>query len=604
MHREPIRALVLCAAVALASAAPKAWAQGLGIDLSGDQKKATKPAKPAEKKPEAKKPAPKPAAPIAVPGLDVSGKSAANQRLETAKKLFGEKSYETAALAYAEILQDVNLAEGHEEARYQLAKTLAKMGLYHSSLSKFDEILSKGAQGTKYFHTSLEWLFYVGRRIVNEKVVLNQVARFSNESFPPAYQDKFYYLLAKYAFERGKALAEAGQTAESKKNYDEARRLASLVKPTGAGPVLPAAGVESDENPEGGNVYAKAKFIEGMVLYGQGNQDGALEAFKEVVRLTNPRRAQGQDPKLRELSFLQLARIHYEHRQNRYAIFYYSKMPWGERSWLEGLWESSYAQYRIGDYERSLGNLITLHSPYFKDEYFAESYILKAIIYYENCRYPEARAILEDFNSMYEPVHDELTRLTSSGGTPSSYYEVIERASKSKGAVGAQAALMRKVMKIALTDQNIRGLNDSIVEIENEMDHGIGDRRDAFRYSALAKDLGTALKGERQKLVDEAGARARQKLEYERDALRELLQQALRIKIEVARHEREMLEGSLAKGGQIDVIRNYRYSVAVSDEHLYWPYEGEFWRDELGTYSYTLTKGCKEHLATRSDAVR
>ena len=25
-------------------------------------------------------------------------------------------------------------------------------------------------------------------------------------------------------------------------------------------------------------------------------------------------------------------------------------------------------------------------------------------------------------------------------------------------------------------------------------------------------------------------------------------------------------------------------------------YEGEFWRDELGTYSYTLTKGCKDRL--------
>jgi hypothetical protein len=34
----------------------------------------------------------------------------------------------------------------------------------------------------------------------------------------------------------------------------------------------------------------------------------------------------------------------------------------------------------------------------------------------------------------------------------------------------------------------------------------------------------------------------------------------------------------------------------VSDEHLFWPYEGEFWRDELGTYSYTLTKGCKDRL--------
>jgi hypothetical protein len=34
--------------------------------------------------------------------------------------------------------------------------------------------------------------------------------------------------------------------------------------------------------------------------------------------------------------------------------------------------------------------------------------------------------------------------------------------------------------------------------------------------------------------------------------------------------------------------------VAVSDDQLYWPYVGEYWRDELGTYQYTLTKGCIE----------
>jgi hypothetical protein len=129
------------------------------------------------------------------------------------------------------------------------------------------------------------------------------------------------------------------------------------------------------------------------------------------------------------------------------------------------------------------------------------------------------------------------------------------------------------------------------------MDRGIGGRRESFRGSALAKDLRGRLEAERGRLVAEAGARARGKLEYERDALRELLQQALRIKIEVSRQEREALEGALTRGGQVNVLKDYRYSTAVSDEHLYWPYDGEFWRDELGTFTYTLTKGCRDVAA-------
>ena len=41
--------------------------------------------------------------------------------------------------------------------------------------------------------------------------------------------------------------------------------------------------------------------------------------------------------------------------------------------------------------------------------------------------------------------------------------------------------------------------------------------------------------------------------------------------------------------------------MAVADDQLYWPFQGEYWRDELGTYSYTLTKGCVERsTANRS----
>jgi hypothetical protein len=75
--------------------------------------------------------------------------------------------------------------------------------------------------------------------------------------------------------------------------------------------------------------------------------------------------------------------------------------------------------------------------------------------------------------------------------------------------------------------------------------------------------------------------------------IRDLLEQGLRIKIEVSRREREGLEAQIARKGGGPVLRDYRYSAAVSDEHLYWPYDGEFWRDELGTYAYTLTKGCR-----------
>jgi tetratricopeptide (TPR) repeat protein len=641
------KGLLLCALLA----APPAHAQ-LGLDLSAPkkEKKEKKKEDPRKKKVQVKKPAqhkpaqkaapppprreepppaplpepkaapapvpePRPAAPEPpqapvpppprprgevqqVPGLtltvpDKAATAAAKARLDGARKLLDEGATETAALAFDQILRERPLESVHDEARYQRAKALARLGLRHSALISFDEILDRGPTGTRFFHSSMEWLFFVGRGLANEQPLLSRVARYAGRGVPPAYEDRVSYLLAKYEFERGRALAEAGRAAEAKAAYGEARRLAEKVGSRASAAPLPAPEVkDAAPGKDPGDVAARARFVDGLVVYAQGDDQGATEAFKDVIRLTNPKKVKRPDQDLRELAFLQLARIHYQNRQNRYAIFYYGRMPWGGERWLEGLWEASWAHYRIGDYEKALGNLLTLQSPYFKDEYFPESYVLKAIVYYENCRYPEARQVLEQFSSIFDPVYAELVRITAAQRTPDGWYELVRDAATHPG-----SAATRKILKVAFSDQNVRRLAESVGEMEREMDVGLGRRRPEFRDSAFGKDLGERLRKSRASIVDELGARTRAKLELERDELRQLLAQALRIQIEVSRKEREALEGSLAKGSQVEVVRDLKYSHAVSDEHLYWPYEGEFWRDELGTYSYTLTKGCKDRLS-------
>ncbi len=521
-----------------------------------------------------------------MPELDLGARPGeAGKLVAEANALLGRGDAEAAALAYHAILAQGRYAEVHDEARYQLAKSLARLGLPHAALNQLGPVLAKGPQGSRWFYNALELMFEAGRS-VNEPVLVSLVARYAKDALPVASKDRFDYLLARYALERAQALDELGRVAEAKKAYGEARRLVALVSPE-AGARAAGKGAEGV-----GDTYGRARFLQGVAEYAQGESQQAVESFKEVVRLTSPKRGRAADPRLRELAFLQLARIHYEYKQNRYAIFYYGRMPWGGEAWLQGLWEASYAYYRIGDYEKALGNLLTLQSPYFRDAWFPESWILKAIVYFENCRYPEARSILDDFRGAFGGVHDELTALTARRVPPAAFYDLLQDAQKGRG-VGATPG-MRRIFALALTDQSVRRLHDSIVEVEREMDDRLAARGGAFRASPLAKEVRGGLIAERQRLVDEAGARARAKLEYERDGLRELLQGALRIKIEVARKEREALEGALAGGAKAEEIRDYRYSTAVSDEHLYWPYDGEFWRDELGTFTYTLTKGCRD----------
>jgi len=598
--------LALMAAAMIAGGPARALAQFSfeGLDLSEDEeapksppKKLKPPPKQAPRQAPKKKPparrsagkkqvpapqeAPAPPPVLTFEGLDVEGKTSDRQKLDAATRLFREGSFESAALGFHEILQDPGAVDQYPQAEYLLGKSLYRLGMYHSALSVFKRILAKG-ETHPYFATSLEWLFFIAHKATNQTVVLDEIARYAGASFPEKYRDEYRYLLAKYSFVRGKALLDAGEAepenrdaylADAAKSFDETRRLLAMVPP------------ES-------RFYPKARYLDGLTLYVNGKFTPSLEAFKDVVRTLNPRRARFLDARLREQAFMQLARIHFEHAQNRHASFYYGRIARGSDQWLQSLYESSWAHFRMGEYEQALGNMITLQSPFFRDEYFPEALVLQAVIYYENCRYPEANEIVDEFRARYYPLYVELEKILARPySTPADYYGVLADLQKEEKA-GETNRMLQGILKLALSDKELKHLNDSILELESELD-GIAARRDLFRFSGLAKALGEDLGAQRAELQRKAGFYAKRKLEKERKELASLNYRALAIKAEIGTREKDMLEASLSEGRRVSPIENYKYSTAVDDEHVYWPYEGEYWRDELGTYQYTLTKGCK-----------
>ena len=480
--------------------------------------------------------------------LDVSATAEEQQRMDIASGLFKNNQYEQAAMAGQEILSDPKALALHQEARYLVAKSLYRMGLYHASLGEFSKILALG-EGGKFFRSSLEWLFFISRKTKNETVILDEIARYANVEFPDKYRSEFRYLLARYHFVRGSALDDVGQKTEADNSFGEVKRLALMI-------------------PRNDPFFPRAKYLEGLAYFRDGEAvDGAgkknqaayrssVEAMKEVVRLTRGRNGKPEKG-LRELAFMQLARTHYGHRQNRNAMFYFDKVERGGAQWLESLFESSWASYRIGQYEQALGNLITLSSPFFRDEYFPESLILKAVIYYENCRYREAVRIVSEFERLYGPVHNELVQLTTRNLPAAEYYAVLADVQK-KNKTGLQRdateVILERILNLALTDRGLNQTNDSILELEGEME-SFSNRGDTFKYSELSKRLLEDLKGQRELLVEKAGLMAKGKLERELVDLRQLLANGERIKFETTTKEKEFLEQQLAAGGTAEIVQ-------------------------------------------------
>jgi tetratricopeptide (TPR) repeat protein len=360
-------------------------------------------------------------------------------------------------------------------------------------------------------------------------------------------------------------------------------------------------------------LYAQSLYIKGLVHFARGEFEPAVNAFQEVVRMTNPKGGTVKNDRLREMAFFSLARIHYQFEQFRYAIFYYNRVSRDSEQWLESLFESSWAHFRLAEYEKALGNLVTLQSPFFQDEYYPESAILKAITFYENCRYPEARAFLGEFEQNYGGVLEELKRLTGEGGakvasadpnaipaagpkTATQLFEELteleKKVEEGRDDANRSFALTARLLRLALSDKRVKGYREAIEEIDQEKAQ-LQALEAPFNGGATHASAMTDVDKRREELVALAGTLLKDKLEAEKKFLTDLNSKLVRIQFEIAKGEKDKLESKLS-GSQQDTSKSkYQHITAVDDERLYWPFEGEYWRDELGTYQYTLTEGCR-----------
>ena len=75
--------------------------------------------------------------------------------------------------------------------------------------------------------------------------------------------------------------------------------------------------------------------------------------------------------------------------------------------------------------------------------------------------------------------------------------------------------------------------------------------------------------------------------------IQKLIQQAIRIDIETAASEQRKMEASLSEETSQPKEIDKTYVEWTDDEKIVWPFEDEYWRDELGTYELSLGKSCR-----------
>lgn len=365
---------------------------------------------------------------------------------------------------------------------------------------------------------------------------------------------------------------------EAQRELDAARALAASVAP-------------------GDPLEGDAREVAGLSALAAGDMAGATREFMAVVDLP-VRRQDAAAAERRDKAWLQLARLAYQRGDDALAARLYERVGRGAPEWLDALFEASWSHFRRGEDEKALGNLLTLHAPFFQERFFPESFVLKALVFYENCRYADARRALVDFQQRYQPLHDALVQALAALSTPQSASDLLAR-----GPVGLQqmipAAAREEVARLEQAG-DLRAAMAAAAQLAQEID-SIDHRPEPFRKSALIARVAPLARKARARLLETAGGKLIARLDAERATLRELIGQSLRLSYEIAGREKE-LAGAAPDAALI--AQPHLDPPQVADDEELWPFQGEYWRDELGSYRYQLGQRCRRPRTPLPTAVQ
>jgi tetratricopeptide (TPR) repeat protein len=450
-----------------------------------------------------------------------------------------------------------------------MGKTLYKLKFYSASLSYFDKIVQKGAAHPHYNET-LKWLASLSREVSDSAGVLDKIGKYNRaELEQPALEsvrDELYFLLGKYNYNKGK--------------FKEAISLFSAVSPKS-------------------EFYVQAKLFEGGTYVREYQGKPAVDAFKEVLRVGR----ESSDPKIKpyeDLANLEMARVFYSTGQYDLAVKYYDLVSMESYDWPNSLFEASWANFMLktAGYSKALGNIHTLQAPFFenfiKPESVAEALTVKATIYFYNCLYDRAYDVIRDFNDSVPQLAQDLKRMLDKNTANDAFFEYANKVREGQADLPDN---VERAAKAVLSDRSLARRFDYVKELDRELaQHEKADP--AWKSTSVANAVLTDITLQRSLTVNETGELARQRVTRLVGELAQLIKRVIKIEYEILQGQKGQLEEEVAKEQQIAQTSKATQigNVRVDDEHQYWPFNGEYWRDELGYYRYRLVNRC-ERLA-------
>jgi hypothetical protein len=513
------------------------------------------------------------------PGPSVTaGQMSENAR--AAKALFDAQKWEEAALALYGVVAGDKDDEGNKQlAQYFLSISLYRMKLYQASYALFGFIADN--RNHLKFQETLLWLAKLATQLPEPADIIERVGRYRDTEIAAFNNDKqkdlYYqlnYLLGRYKYRN--------------RQFEEAIRLFNKVE-------------------DSSQYYIQAQFFAGTSYVQLKKSVPAVQAFQriETAARSSVEGIEDED-RIRDLAFLSMARTYYSAsiqldretnaptvnaQKLSAAVKNWNQIEPSSEYWLQALFEESWAYFMAGQYPKALGNIHTLQSPYFPGAFYPEGEILKAVIYFSNCNYEAATTVVARFNKHYVPIQEELQKVLARFKGEQQAEPFFKFLLSVRDGTADLPPNIAGIVKESMSDrQLLRGIE--YVRVLDEEMARFQQTSPAFRSSPLGNQVSEVLKIARDLAVQDAGDLARSRYQRNLEELAEHLRNGEKILIDITAAQRNELDQAIAKE-QVTQQESKIFGVVKPDEeHMLWPFDGEYWRDELGFYRQVVESAC------------
>ena len=477
--------------------------------------------------------------------------------LRRGQELAEEGKFVEAIQTFQDFVAKGNYPPGSEEfyiAKYGIANALKQAGLLQSAAKNLVEVVLEGPD-RPFFIPAFEDLRDLRRQINYSPPDLEELTKFYVGGTSQKFQDGFNYMLGEFFYDFS--------------NFSQALKYLDLVTP---------AAEEA----------SKALYLKGLVQVRNQLYRSAIESFQNAILASERNES---DPEIADLAFMALARIAYESGDYDAAIYYYRKVSKQSTKLPVAFYESAWTYFVKGDYSRALGTFQALHSPVFEHYFYPELWILEATAYLNMCRYDLARDAINTFNDRVASMMEPMSRFMQSMRTPADFYTAITQTANHQ-----KEFLPEQLIEPVLANVDFYNLYRTIHQIEREQRI---IQENMAGLGAFGQELDGKLATIRQSRVNEIGIKVQQVLKRVQDELQQYAVKVTEIEVDLQVQEMEKIDVETQKlfGEETEVKKEEEASgegaiAIVGADSMQWPFEGEYWSDEIGSYRSFLTEVC------------